>query len=72
MNKVRIYEIRLHGYLQGEWQEWFGALTVSQLPNGDMLLRGPLDQSALFGLFAHMRNLGLVLLSLNATDEAVE
>lgn len=65
MNKIRIYEIRLHGYLHGDWQDWFGPMTLRHLPDGDMLLCGPLDQTALFGLLTHLRDLGLVLLSLN-------
>lgn len=73
MNKIRIYEIRLQGQLPGDWQDWFGAMTLCQLPQGEMLLRGPLDQSALFGLLTHIRDLGLVLLALNAaTAQAVE
>jgi len=67
MNTIRIYEIRLHGYLHGDWQDWFGPLTLDPLPDGEMLLRGPLDQTALFGLLTHIRNLGLVLLALNST-----
>ena len=66
MDKRKLYEIRVEGHLQGDWRDWFGEMTLSCLPNGDLLLRGPVaDQAALFGLLARIRDLGLTLLAVN-------
>lgn len=61
-----VYQIRLKGHLSSEWAEWFEGLTISQQPNGDTLLTGPLvDQAALYGVLKKIRDLALPLLSLN-------
>lgn len=65
-NKPIAYQIRLRGHLGHEWAEWFGGLTITLEETGDMLLTGPVvDQAALHGLLKKVRNLGLVLVSIN-------
>lgn len=50
--------------LDETWSEWFDGLTVTTLDNGDTLLSGSVrDQSALHGLLNKIRDLGLMLLS---------
>lgn len=69
------YIIRVAGQLQGDWRDWFGELTLSSLPNGEMLLQGPVaDQAALLGLLARIRDLGLTLIAVNPalTAEATQ
>jgi hypothetical protein len=57
------YRIRIHGHLDPAWSAWFDGLTVTQADNGTTELVGPLvDQAALFGLLAGLRNLGGTLL----------
>lgn len=59
------YEIRVEGCLTEKWAEWFEGLTIFQ-ENGETLLSGPVaDQAALYGLLKKVRDLGLVLVSLN-------
>ena len=66
MDKRKLYEIRVEGHLQGDWRDWFGDMTLSCLPNGELVLCGPVaDQAALFGLLARIRDLGLTLLAVN-------
>jgi hypothetical protein len=67
----QFYQIRLKGHLNLDWSEWFGGLTISQEENGETLLSGYIcDQSALFGIFLKIQNLGITLLSvINTTPE---
>jgi len=46
-----VYQIRIEGYLDNQWTNWFSGLTITLKENGDTLLTGPVaDQAALFGL----------------------
>ena len=58
------YEIRVKGHLDGRWSEWFDGLTIANVENGDALLSGEIvDQSALHGVLAKVRDLGLPLIA---------
>ena len=60
-----VYEIRVHGVLDGSWSVWLGGLEVRPLDSGETVLAGPVrDQAALHGLLNKIRDLGLPLLSL--------
>ena len=66
------YQITVKGHLDSQWSAWFDNMMISHEANGEAVLRGPLaDQSALYGVLAKVRNLGLPLLAviLVATDE---
>ena len=66
-----IYQIRVRGALDAGWSDWFDGLAVCPQAGGDTLLAGPVrDQSALHGLLAKIRDLGLPLLSLQRVDPA--
>jgi len=57
------YRIRVRGYLDPAWSTWFDSLTVAHPDDGTTELAGPLvDQAALFGLLARLRDLGVTLL----------
>lgn len=61
-----IYQIRIQGHLGSEWTDWFEGLSISLEDNGETLLTGPVvDQAALHGLLRKVRDLGMVLLSVN-------
>jgi hypothetical protein len=73
--KERAYEIRVRDILGEEWREWFGGLTLrwetSDPENGAItILRGMLDQSALYGILMQMGELGLALVSVQTTPRA--
>jgi hypothetical protein len=62
------YTIRVKGHLDPFWQEWFDYLVITHEGDGTTLLSGPLkDQAALYGILFKMRDLGLTLLSLEAS-----
>ncbi|HEU5200838.1 MAG TPA: hypothetical protein VFU32_14465 [Ktedonobacterales bacterium] len=62
------YVIRVRGHLDAIWQAWFENLSITRESDGTTLLSGPIrDQAALYGLLFKMRDLGLTLLSLDAS-----
>ncbi len=64
-----IYQIRVQGLLDPSWTEWFAGLEVRLLPGSETLLRGVVrDQAALHGLLVRIRDVGLVLLSLERAE----
>jgi len=63
------YEIRLKGYLDERWADWFEGLTITRDDNGETRLAGPVaDQAALFGLLRKVRDSGVPLLSVNRVE----
>jgi len=62
------YAIRVKGLLDPHW-DWFEGLTVTHINPGETLISGPIvDQAALHGLIARIRDLNLTLLSVNQID----
>jgi len=63
-----LYAIRVKGLLDPHW-EWLEGLTVTRIDPGETLISGPIvDQAALHGLIARIRDLNLTLLSVNQID----
>ncbi len=64
------YEIAVEGRLdRAHWSRWFDGMEVTPQPDGTTTLAGPVvDQAALHGLLAKVRDLGLVLLSVQRTE----
>jgi hypothetical protein len=63
------YEIRVNGVLDRRWSAWFDGLDVSSDDRGQTTIAGPVvDQAALHGLLAKVRDLGLELLEVRRTD----
>ena len=63
------YEIRVRGALDGGWSAWFEGLRVTSDQHGQTTIAGPVvDQAALHGLLAKVRDLGLELLEVRRTD----
>jgi len=65
-NQSPVYQIRIVGHLAPQWTDWFEGLTITLEKDGATLLTGPVaDQAALHGLFKKIRDLGIVLVSVN-------
>jgi hypothetical protein len=63
------YEIRVKGVLGSGWSAWFDGLRVTSDEAGQTVIAGPvIDQAALHGLLAKVRDLGLELLEVRRTD----
>jgi hypothetical protein len=67
------YEIRLQGRLDDRWAAWFDGMTIEAAPGAVTVLRGHLvDQAALHGILARLRDLGLPLISVQPAREEDE
>ena len=63
------YEIKVKGLIDAQWSDWFGDLKVIHDECGDSTLSGSIvDQSALHGILAQIRDLGLTLVSVTRRD----
>lgn len=63
------YEFRLRGELPSYWSDWFDGLTIHHV-DGETLLSGAVsDQAALHGILNKIRDLGLILLSVEPIEE---
>ncbi|MFN2270533.1 MAG: hypothetical protein ACK2US_06845 [Anaerolineae bacterium] len=67
--KRQRYEIRVEGHLAADWSDWFEGLAVHQEADGETVLSGSLDQAALHGVLAKIRDLGLVLVAVNQSAQ---
>lgn len=61
-------EIRFKGQVNEKWSGWFGGLTVDHSDDESLLSGHVADQSALYGILARMRDLGLQLTSVNSEE----
>lgn len=70
MNPSNIYEIRVKGFLEEEWGDWFDGMSITHVEEGETTLTGPVvDQPALFGLLFKVSSLNLALLSVNVVSD---
>ena len=62
-------EIRVKGRIDEHWSDWFEDLKVTHTEPDETILTGYVaDQSALYGLIAKLRDLGLPLISVNGVE----
>ena len=62
-------EIRVKGQIDAHWSDWFEGLTVVHTAKGETVLTGDVaDQAELYGLLAKLRDLGLLLTSVNSSQ----
>ena len=60
-----VYQIRVRGTIGRQWSAWFDDLEIVPLADGETLLTGPVvDQAALHGILAKIRDLNLPLISI--------
>ena len=65
-------EIRIRGRIDEKWSEWLDGLNITHSDQDETVLTGPVvDQAALYGLIAKLRDLGLPLLAVNAIEQHV-
>ena len=68
INAPQIFEIRVAGHLSENWAARFEGLSMRHKPEGETVLAGMLDQSALHGVLVRIRDLGLNLISVNRVE----
>ena len=65
-NTPTMYEIKLQGYLDTKWSEWFYDMTITHEREGISTLCGPLpDQTVLHSVLERIRDMNLGLISVN-------
>jgi hypothetical protein len=63
------YEIRVKGHVDTRWAAWFDGMTLSHDGDGTTRIHGPVvDQAALHGLLAKVRDIGLGLISITQVE----
>lgn len=71
LGDIGAYEIRTQGRISDRWSGWFDGMVLVDEPDGTTVIRCPaLDQAALHGLLAKVRDLGLPLISVTAIDSS--
>jgi hypothetical protein len=62
-------EIRAKGRIDEQWSSWFEDLTIAHSAQDETILSGSVvDQAALYGLLAKLRDLGLALVSVDSVE----
>ncbi len=62
-----LYQIRVQGHFDNTLAEWFAPLTMTNEPNGEATLTGPVrDQADLFGILLKLYNLNFTLIAVQA------
>lgn len=57
-------EIRVEGHIDETWAGWLDGFAFTYTEKGETILQGEIkDQSALYGLIAKLRDLGIRLIS---------
>jgi hypothetical protein len=65
------YRITIKGALDDSWSAWFDGMAIAHDTNGDTTLEGAVrDQTALHGLLARVRDLGLTLIAVEGRPTA--
>jgi hypothetical protein len=68
--KVSFYKIRVKGHLDERWSDWFDGLEITNLMGGEVVLSGEIvDQAALHGMLAKVRDLGLPLIAVTGDGQ---
>ena len=64
------YRICVEGWLNSTWSEYLDGLSIEYNPAGRSEIKGEVrDQSELFGILLQVRDLGLVLVSVNRVEQ---
>ena len=65
--EVTNYHIRVKGHLDKKWADWFEGFVMTSRGDDETLLSGAvMDQAALHGLLTKIRDLGLVLITVES------
>ncbi|UCC39794.1 MAG: hypothetical protein JSV96_18790 [Candidatus Aminicenantes bacterium] len=62
------YRIRVKGLLDKKWNNWFKEMTITHEAEDTILIGPVVDQAALHGLLVRIRDLNLILISLERIE----
>jgi hypothetical protein len=64
------YQISVQGHVDSGWETWFDGLAITYDDGGTTLLSGEIeDQAALHGILVKIRDLGLILVTVQRVDK---
>lgn len=73
MQKPDYYQISIEGKIDSSWSNWFSGLSITTGLNNETILTGLLrDQAELHGVLMKIRDLHLVLISVNRLPQPDE
>ena len=76
LDRPATYQIKVPGYLEERWSDWFEGMTIAVESEGEgppvTTLTGRLDQAALQGLLRRLYSLGLPLVSVACVECGLE
>jgi uncharacterized protein YbjT (DUF2867 family) len=73
MHTPAFYEIRVQGHISDSWSSWFEGLTLRHEESGETVLSGTLvDEAALHGVLAKIRDLGLPLIEMKRRKQTMK
>ena len=65
------YRVQVRGHLDDRWSDWLAGLVIQRQDDGTTVLVGPVvDQAALHGVLARIRDLNLLLLTVDCAAES--
>lgn len=65
------YRIHVSGHIEERWTDWLGGFAIHCLDDGTTELIGPvMDQAALHGVIARIRDLGIPLLAVDRVEQS--
>ena len=67
-----VYEIKIKGYLDPSWADWFSGCEISHRDEITLLRGTAIDQAALLGILAKIAELNLTLLSFERKEGSQE
>jgi hypothetical protein len=71
-DKPAVYQICVDGVLDEKWSTWFNGFAMDPQEDGTTILTGVIaDQSALHGLLARLRDLGLPIITARRVEEGL-
>lgn len=71
MEHATVYTIRIDGHLDHHWSSRLADLAITHNVDGTSTLHGPIaDQAQLHGVLASLRDIGAVLIDLEAMSTA--
>jgi hypothetical protein len=72
LDRREVYQIKVQGGLPQNWSDWFSGMTITVENESDgppvTTLTGTVDQSALHGILAKIRDLNLKLVSFTQVE----
>lgn len=62
------YQICVRGQLDPRWSDWFDEFVITSSGDDSLLTGSIIDQAALHGILARIRDLGLTLVSIQTLE----